>query len=590
MKLPIVAIRNYCLSLFCLIIFASCAQQATNPQQTGGSVSGIIENQQGYTVPEATVQALDTSNAVIDAETTDSSGAFTLHKLPGDLSKVSVRVTHPDYTETSVGLQALITQTGTGTTTTGIALTVLSNDSCCGILDLTVLTPHGGGLGNAQVLVRRNDYSVASAYTDSTGHLIFHNLCAGSLNIRVSKDGYLVSERTFTIEHCDSTAIVDTMTVAANTSGNADSCCNGLLTIVAEDSATSAAISGASVIVSRSGMTRSETTNDHGQSGIHALCAGEYVVHISDTHYHSIEFSVTLTCNDTVTVTRLLSAVAANTDSCCSGRDYITVLDSATRVTLSGATVVLTNRTSGASQTETTNGSNLRFGNLCPGNYLCTISKDGYHTTTFDFQQGCDAVLSFSKSLLSITNSDSCCNGRDYITVIDSSTRQAIDNATVAVYLSGTQIPADTINYTNTIRLGNLCPGNYRVTIDHDGYHEGTIEFTQGCDGVLNFTKSLLSTGSNTNCDTASIQIHLQDSLHQDANLGGASVTVRIDGHSDNLLTGTTTDGGYFTAANLPGHTTYILTFSLDGYHTRSITIQVGDCRVYSETVQLSKL
>src|ERR1019366_1044939 len=99
MKFPLSATRNYCLTLICLL-FAACTQQATNPQQAGQSVSGVIENQQGYTVPEATVQALDTSNAVIDAETTDSSGAFTLHKLPSDLSKVSVRVTHPDYAET----------------------------------------------------------------------------------------------------------------------------------------------------------------------------------------------------------------------------------------------------------------------------------------------------------------------------------------------------------------------------------------------------------------------------------------------------------------------------------------------------------
>jgi len=571
------------------LVFAACSHQApTAPQPAVNSISGVIENNQGYTVPDATIQAFDASNTVLDAETTDSTGAFTLHKLPDDLSKVNLRVTHPDYTQTSIDLQSLDAQTGGGTAEPGIAITVQSDDSCCGTLDLTVL--HSGlGLRNAQVLIRRNDHLVESAYTDSTGYLTFHHLCSGNFNIRISKDGYQVSERNFTIQHCDSATIVDTMATSSNGQDHADSCCNGLLTIVAEDSATGHGVSGATVTVTRSGLTRTETTADNGHAGIHELCAGTYIVHIADTHYRSIDFSVTLTCNDTLIVTRLLSLITSGgADSCCAGSITLTVRDSATNALLDGGSASLWHGGSLVA-TKSMSTSGVTFDHLCTGEYSFSLSKDGYTPVEFTVQLICNQASSVSHILTHVTaGHDTCCNGVAEVTVRDSATQSVIAGASVALYKSGTLLRTLTSGSDGSVRFGDLCTGGYSITISRDGYHATTFDFGEDCNTTHGFVKSLLA-ASQDGCDTASLTIRLQDSTHQDTYITGAAVTIRIDGHSDTIANGTTTDGGYFyTHNNLPGHATYILTFTKDGYNTKTVVWQITDCHNYHETFLLS--
>ena len=60
------------------------------------------------------------------------------------------------------------------------------------------------------------------------------------------------------------------------------------------------------------------------------------------------------------------------------------------------------------------------------------------------------------------------------------------------------------------------------------------------------------------------MSLHVQDSVHHDSNIQGATVTIRIDGNHDNLRSGTTTDGGNYITDGLCGHTTYIVTITKD--------------------------
>ncbi|HWF43732.1 MAG TPA: carboxypeptidase-like regulatory domain-containing protein [Candidatus Kapabacteria bacterium] len=371
-----------------------------------------------------------------------------------------------------------------------------------------------------------------------------------------------------------------------NNNNDSTSCCHGIVTIAVQDSAGNP-LHGASVGVTGE-ATRNETTDSLGHATVRELCPGTYHFRIARDGYNVQEFSDTLTCNDTMTITRTLTAsTTAGGDSCCNGRDYFTVKDSTTQALLSGATVVLTNHTTGTTQTSTTSGGDLRFGNLCPGTYICTISKDGYHSATFDFTQGCDGVLSFTKSLLpTTTNTDSCCNGRDYFTVTDSATHAALSGATITLTNRTNNTTQTGTTSGSNLRLGDLCPGSYLCTISKDGYQSVTFDFDQGCDGVLSFTKSLLST-TNTGCDSASLAVHVEDSTHS-SNLSGVTVTVRIDGHSDNFATGTTNGDGYYTLYHMPAPNTYIITFSKDGFTTQTQVLQFGDCRQYTGLYHLS--
>jgi hypothetical protein len=363
------------------------------------------------------------------------------------------------------------------------------------------------------------------------------------------------------------------------------------VTIAVQDSA-GHPLHGASVGVTGD-ATRSETTDSLGHATVHELCPGTYHFRIAKDGYNVQEFSETLTCNDTLAITRTLTASTATTggDSCCNGRDYIIAKDSATHELLIGATIVLSNHNTGQIQTDTTSSATngyARFGNLCPGTYICTISKDGYHSVTFEFHQECDGVLTFTKSLLPITtNSDSCCNGRDYFTVTDSSSHETLSGATVTLTNRTNNTTKIGTTSGGNLRLGDLCSGSYLCTISKDGYHSVTFDFQQGCNGVLSFTKSLLS-ASNAGCDSASLAVHVEDSIHS-SNLSGVTVTVRIDGHNDNFATGTTNGDGYYTLYHMPSPNTYIITFSKDGYTTQTQILQFGDCRQYTGLYHLSR-
>lgn len=279
------------------------------------------------------------------------------------------------------------------------------------------------------------------------------------------------------------------------------------------------------------------------------------------------------------------------TDSCCHGRVTLTVYDSATGHVLDGGMASLYDGDH-LLQTKPMNDSGTVWDGLCPGQYHFTLSKDGYHATEFALDSlGCNAtrVIHHTMVAQSTNSGDSCCGGVVELTVKDSSTGHAISGADVVIYYNGNELHGISTGDNGIARFDGLCEGNYRITINHDGYSQGVVEFTEDCNVTHSFAKSLLSTSTNATCDTASISLHVRDSLHQDTNISGATVTIRMDGHTDNFTSGTTTDGGYYYSDhNLLGHTTYIVTISKDGYATKSFSIQIGDCKNYGEVIYLT--
>jgi hypothetical protein len=125
------------------------------------------------------------------------------------------------------------------------------------------------------------------------------------------------------------------------------------------------------------------------------------------------------------------------------------------------------------------------------------------------------------------------------------------------------------------------------VVVTKDGYHSADSSFGEECGTGRSLKMSLTPTSNTTNCCTAVMSLHVEDSVHQDMNLQGATVTIRIDGSTQPLRSGTTTDGGNFTSDQLCGQTTYIVTITKDGYTTKSVAMQFTDCHTYTETILL---
>ncbi|MDP4198379.1 MAG: carboxypeptidase regulatory-like domain-containing protein [Bacteroidota bacterium] len=369
-----------------------------------------------------------------------------------------------------------------------------------------------------------------------------------------------------------------------NPTPNPDSCCNGVISYHLQDSTGSPISGGTIALAGPNSVTRTETTNGDGNAHMVHLCPGRYVIHSSKDGYQTKETVVELTCNDTVsdTITLGVSSHVTNND-CCHGSITLIVHDSATGTALDGGSATLwMNGHNMGSKPMSVHGT--VWDGLCPGQYSFSLSKDGYHGTEFRIDSmGCSSVRNVSHTMSSTTTTD-CCGGVAEITVIDSSTGHAINDAAVTLNGVSMKTGAD-----GGVRYAHLCPGAYRATIIMDGYSQGVIEFQLGCNQTIGYTKGLMPVHQNSVCDTASLGITVVDSIHQDMRLSDAAVTVRLSGHSDILAQGKTDVNGYFqTPSTLTGNSQYSVTISDDGYHEKTFTWQIGECYTHLETFMLS--
>jgi uncharacterized surface anchored protein len=451
-------------------IIVACQKEAptaTNQQPLDKSVNGVIRDEQGYIVPNAVVEAINSATATLAVDTTDEYGAFTLDKLPQELSSLQLRVSHGDFKPFVGRLEDAVSNAGA---TTGLILHLLHSDSCCGRLSLRVSSSAtGAALSGAEVRLRRNDRLVTLVTTDSTGMISFDNLCGGTYSLRISKSGYAVVERNAQIEHCDSTSL-DIRLEGSNGGDHHDTCCAGTMRIIPRDSATNAVISGASVrITAANGVTRTGTTGGDGIT-FHEICAGEWSIRIAKDGYRVIEFSVTAHCNDSIVTTRTMAALAEHHDTCCDGRITVIARDSSNNELLLNATVKIW-RGGTLLATRTVAQGGAVFTDLCAGEYSLDITREHYHHSEFMVTLGCNGNMEIVRRLLSeTTNQDSCCGGIVTLIVRDSTSNAVISNATVRLWRGSTLVTTQTTNGDGNIRFTGLCTGTYGISIAREGY------------------------------------------------------------------------------------------------------------------------
>ncbi len=366
-------------------------------------------------------------------------------------------------------------------------------------------------------------------------------------------------------------------------------CCHGVIGILALDSAGNH-ISGAAVTLNGTTtdgttVTRGpETTNGDGATAFRELCPGRYEIHAAKDGYHTASTVIEMTCNDTTHATMTLFAVPSNTTTgdCHSGRITLEVHDSATNALITGGTANLYHN--GHLVSSKAMGTTAVWEGLDTGAYSFSLSHDGYAPVEFAVEPlSCNQHRSAGHTMAALHD---CCNGVVELSITDASTTHPLGAASVTMTRSGMTTLTATSTDNGSVRFGSLCTGNYRMVVHRDGYVDTVIEFAETCNATHGYPVALNAVHTD-NCCTAIMSMHVEDSVHHDTVLAGATVTIRIDGNNDNLRTGTTTDGGNYTTDGLCGHTTYIVTISKDGYNSRTFHWQFTDCHTYTETFLL---
>jgi hypothetical protein len=308
--------------------------------------------------------------------------------------------------------------------------------------------------------------------------------------VRVAKDGdagYRTIEFTVTLR-CNDSVNIERRLARRTTTGNGDSCCHGVLRVVARDSATGGAISGANVRINVSGSNTSTsgTTNGDGVTIFRNLCAGTYVVHIGregTPAYRTIEYTVTLGCNDSVSSERRLGRTqTTNGDSCCHGILRVVVRDSATGAPLASTSVRLT-LSNGTTITATTNGDGVAIlRNLCRGTYGLRVAREGttYRVSETSVGIECNDSVSVERRL-GRTTPETCCNA-SFRFAVKGSTRNDggwLSGVTIVITKAGAPFATGTTSSTGVYERGEIC-GNatYTITFSKSGFRSKTITIT----------------------------------------------------------------------------------------------------------------
>jgi hypothetical protein len=571
------AVPSLLLLLLSLSFFA-CQQAATNEPQDNSkqAVSGVLQDEQGYSLPEATIEALN-GNTILATATADEDGRFEL-MLPVNLDGIKIRVSRADIKPFLKDLATFIQKAGGRT---GIMLDGEHDDSCCGKVSFTV-TSGNDAINHAEVKLRQGDHLFSKAYTNDQGKLTFGHVCAGTYGIRIAKDGFKVKEFNVTVgDNCDS--IYQAITLESNGTPTDDSCCHSTFDFVVKNSSNEV-LNGVQIKLRKGDADYIIKNTENGGAHFTELCEGIYAVRIAKDGYAVQEFSIEVGCNTEGSLTKTLLSSGGGADSCCHGQIRI-VARNANNEIISGAVVRLWK--GGTKIKQETMHDGVTFSGLCEGNYSISISADGYTGQEFSFELGCNDTLdTFNKTLAAIqNNADSCCHGVLWLVLNEDGTSTKLSNATVKLWKGSTLLKTGTTNADGLVKFDGLCQGdNYSVSMFREGYvskeFDNDLDF--GCNDSIELHRAMVK--NNNDCCTGILKLRVKDSTNM-TYINGATCKIYKNG----TLLETFTSGveGWALVDGLCGNSNYTVVISKDGYHSREMHFSYTECVTKQETVWL---
>ena len=320
----------------------------------------------------------------------------------------------------------------------------LKKEVTTGTISATVVDENGNAIEGAEVIVS-NDTETYILSSDANGLAIFEVVKPGDYTLVVSKDGYLNSSATVSVEAGKSYTINATLK-EKSTKGN--------LEVVVKD-IDGNLLKDASLTINN----QQYVTNENGVVTVENLEAGKYEVTISKDGYDTVTASVEVIASKT----KQLNATLIKTIT--TGDLVVNVADTNGNP-LTGAIVEI-NGTSIESDEQ----GQVRLNLLPAGTYTFTVTKNGYVGETYTV-----TVHSKQEVVVSVKLEEIATAGDVVVNVFDED-GNAIRNAEVSF---GGQIVMTDEN--GTVTLEDVAAGKYEVTISKDGFNskQTTVEIEAG--------------------------------------------------------------------------------------------------------------
>ena len=565
--------------LLLLLSLSFYACQQTNdptPSTPNETVSGVLQDEQGHSLPEAIVEGINAQSVVLATDTADEDGKFSL-QLPVDLAGVKLRVLRGDLKPMLVDVASLV-QTAGGRES--IMLNGEHDDSCCGKISILV-SGSNDEINHAEVKLRQGDHLISKAYTNDNGRLTFAHVCEGEYELRIAKDGFQVKELMVTVGgECDS--VYQSIELVSNGTSTDDSCCGSTFDFVVKN-ASNETLNGVQIKLRKGDSDYIIKNTENGGAHFTELCEGIYAVRIAKEGYAVQEFSIEVGCNTEGELVKTLQSLGGH-DSCCNGQISILAKNSGGQI-IEGAKVKLWK--GGTFLKQETMHDGVTWSGLCEGNYSISISAEGYAGKEFSFELGCnDTLETFVKTLdANSHNDDSCCHGVLYLVVNKDGSDLKVNGATVKLWKNGQIYKTGTTNDHGLVKLEGICEGTYGVSIIREGYAGKEFDGVEfGCNDTLELHKAIVANGGGGDCCTAALKLRVKDSTNMDY-LQGA--TVKIYKNNDLLATVESGAEGWAIKEGLCGNSTYHVVISKDGYHSKEFNFTYTECKILQETIWL---
>ncbi len=368
---------------------------------------------------------------------------------------------------------------------------------------------------------------------------------------------------------------------------HADSAC-GRLALLIRDLTTLQPIVGAEVRLKRNGTLVTTVTSDAtGRVSFNHLMAGAYTLRISKSGYSVVERSATIQFCDSTSLDIRMTPGSAGEDSCCHGILTVVPMDSASNTILNNVSVKVSKVQGDTRSAITSGGQPVVFQSMCPGTYNLRLARDGYTVQEFSITMGCNEVVTHTRVLTPKPGIDSCCQGAVTLFIRDSVTNTPIANATVKLWFGSSVKTWGTTNASGSISFTGLCMGSYQVNLIRETYKTREFTFTLGCNEqkALELTMKPQSSSVDT-CHTAKLKFRVKDSTIAEAGWLN-DVLVTISRGTTVVTSGYTNAEGWYLAENLQAPATYTVTFSRQGFGTRTYTFTFNECKLISETIRL---
>jgi len=490
-----------------------------NAAQAVGDVAPVVPGTITGTITDADDGSAVASATVTDGTrttTTDAAGEYTIADVP------------PANYE--------IVASKAGYESSSLMVTVLEGNTAEADLSLTRIIVSGSITGT--VTDAEDGSPVAGATvsdgtrtttTDASGGYVIADVPPGTYEVVASKSGYENSSVTVTVLEGD-TAVADLSLTWIIVPGTIA----GTVT----DADDGSRIAGATV----TDGTRTTTTDAAGEYAIADVAPGSYEVTASKEGYESSSVMVTVLEGDTAVADLSLTWIIVP------GIITGTVTDAEDGSRIAGATV-----TAGTRITTTDASGEYTIGDLLPGTYEVTASKEGYESSslmvTVSERNTAVADLSLTRIIIPGTITG---------TVTDADDGSRIAGATVT---DGTR--TTTTDAAGEYVVADVAPGSYEVTAGKGGYESSSLMVTvsEGDTAVADLSLTWIIVpgtiaGTVTDADDGS-------------RIAGATVT-------DGTRTTTTDAAGQYVVADVPPGT-YEVTAGKAGYESSTLVVTVSE-------------